>query len=205
MKEKKLKAVKDLRSAPYNPRRVSPEALRGLGASLRNFGDISGIVWNARTGHLVAGHQRVEALRKEHGDALRIEEGALVSPDGGRYPIRVVDWDDATEKAANVAANSPLLQGEFEQDALETLLREIRTEITDFEELRLSDYLPPEVAPYEPNQEPEFHNRTVVTGEEIEKTESGLPERFRRGERDLVDVICPYCSKEFGVAKNDLR
>jgi len=63
MPSKTIKSLADLRAASYNPREITQEALEGLGHSLEEFGDISGIVWNKRTGHLVAGHQRVEALR----------------------------------------------------------------------------------------------------------------------------------------------
>ena len=47
----------DLKPAPYNPRTISEEALKGLGVSLEEFGDISGFTWNKQTGHLVTGHQ----------------------------------------------------------------------------------------------------------------------------------------------------
>ena len=59
----KLQSIDDLRASPRNPRKISAEALAGLKTSLASYGDISGIVWNERTGELVAGHQRVRALK----------------------------------------------------------------------------------------------------------------------------------------------
>ncbi len=47
----------DLRPAHYNPREITAEAAEGLRHSLVEFGDISGIVWNQRTGNLVCGHR----------------------------------------------------------------------------------------------------------------------------------------------------
>lgn len=141
-KRARLTGVGDLREAVYNPRVISPEALGGLKRSMAEFGDLSGIVWNERTGNLVSGHQRVRALREEWGDKLELVDGVLVSP-GGRWPIRVVDWDEAREKAANVVANSPFLAGEFAHGALRDVLAELTAPgfLADglFESLRLTD------------------------------------------------------------------
>jgi hypothetical protein len=117
--------VSDLRAAPYNPRTISAEALQALQVSLGEFGDVSGIVWNRRTKHLVAGHQRLDALKKKHGDKLTIKDGALVAPGGVRFPIRVVNWPLEKEQAANLAANSPFLGGSFDPGGLEQVLRDL--------------------------------------------------------------------------------
>jgi len=45
--------IDDLKADPKNPRKISPEALDGLRYSLGEFGDLSGLVWNKRTGTLV--------------------------------------------------------------------------------------------------------------------------------------------------------
>ena len=116
--------LSDLSPAPYNPRRISPAAGAGLRASLSTFGDIAGIVWNSRTGHLVCGHQRVAELARLHGD-LSIADGRATAPDGESWAVRVVDWPLAREKAANVAANNPHVAGEFTEDVA-ALLAEIQ-------------------------------------------------------------------------------
>ena len=48
--------------SPRNPRRITDDALAGLRASLRTFGDLSGLVFNRRTGNVVCGHQRRVAV-----------------------------------------------------------------------------------------------------------------------------------------------
>ena len=127
----KPQSIDDLKSAPYNPRSISPEAIEGLKASLHEFGDISGLVWNARTGHLVTGHQRLRALKEKHGaESLRLQDGAVVTPTGERFPVRVVDWPEAKEKAANVAANSGLLMGDFTPE-LTAVLDEVRASLPE--------------------------------------------------------------------------
>lgn len=144
--ESLIATIDDLAAAPYNPRRISDDGRAALAASIERFGDIAGITWNAKTRRLVAGHQRVEALRSKYGSALRIEREehggvALIAPNGDRFAVRVVDWDEGTEKAANVAANSPMLAGEFTED-LDALLAEIRDfDGALFDDLRMDELL----------------------------------------------------------------
>jgi hypothetical protein len=61
MKEK-LSTVGQLKPAAYNPRCISDTELETLKRSLHDFGDLSGIVVNVRTGNLVGGHQRIKTL-----------------------------------------------------------------------------------------------------------------------------------------------
>jgi len=138
-------SVGDLKPAPYNPRRIDAKSAAGLARSFTEFGDISGLVWNRRTGHLVAGHQRLDALKRDHGDKLHMDQGAVVTPAGERFPVRVVDWPVEKEKAANVAANSPLLAGSFTPEGLEAVLADLKAaDGLDglFDGLRLDELLP---------------------------------------------------------------
>ncbi len=121
--------LSDLKEAPYNPRQISDEALNGLKISLDRFGDLSGITFNTRTGHLVAGHQRIKALREEYGD-IEFDGEKIVTPDGKEFRVRFVDWDESKEKAANIAANSETITGEFTDD-VQGLLEEIRLSMDD--------------------------------------------------------------------------
>lgn len=133
------KTLRDLRPAEYNPRSISPEALRGLGNSLETFGDLSGVTWNRRTGNLVCGHQRVQALGRRYGHGLGIEDGAIRTPDGKAFPVRIVDWDLDKEKAANIAANSPVISGEFTPGAVDILDDLAETMPDVFKDLRLAE------------------------------------------------------------------
>lgn len=117
--------LSDLKPAPYNPRTMTEESAIALQTSLSEFGDISGIVWNKKTGHLVAGHQRMDALRRKHGKKLVLCEGAIVTPEGECFPVRVVNWPEQKEKAANLAANSPYLAGFFDAKGLEAVLADL--------------------------------------------------------------------------------
>jgi len=122
---KLLKTLKDLKPAQYNPRSITPEALSGLGYSLQEFGDLSGIVFNTQTGNLVCGHQRVKALQEKYGNAAIINNA--IKANGHAFPIRLVEWPYQKELAANIAANSPTIQGDFTEE-LNALLEEIQIE-----------------------------------------------------------------------------
>ena len=121
-------ALSDLSPAPYNPRRISEDALAGLQASLGRFGLVQPPIFNERTGHLVGGHQRVKA-------ALSLGETEC--------DVVVVDIDPGEERALNVALNSPHIAGEFTDD-LQGLLGEIEDfDAGLFTELRLDELLLP--------------------------------------------------------------
>lgn len=172
--------IDDLIPSPRNPRRISARAALGLRASLERFADIAGIVFNARTRQLVCGHQRVAQLRSL-GAVLQVsgDDHAIVLGDR-RWPVRVVDWDHGTETAANLAANSPLIMGEFDPSLLSEAIDSLGDAIGDdgdFAGLMLGE-LPelPEIA--EP--EPEHGN-----GEPEEEPDEEEPE-------DALDLIAPY-------------
>lgn len=93
--------LEDLADAAYNPRKISAKALKGLQASLEEFGIVQPIVWNKRTKRIVGGHQRVRALR------------ALGSIEA---PVVVVNLDEKKEKTLNVTLNNPKIEGEFTDD-----------------------------------------------------------------------------------------
>jgi DNA modification methylase len=118
------RCLADLKDASYNPREISDTAAFGLAASLSEFGDISGIVFNTKTGNLVCGHQRVSELRKAHGD-LKIKAGRIETPDGHVFVVRLVKWTEEMERVANVAANNPHIAGSF-TDGISELLADIR-------------------------------------------------------------------------------
>lgn len=134
----KLESIEDLKPAPYNPRKIKKQAAEGLAKSIDEFGDISGIVWNKRTGHLVCGHQRLEQLKTLGGV---FHDGRIIlGNDKTRreFPVRVVDWTQGKEKAANVEANNRHIAGDFTDD-IGDLLGEIKLDLGDetFGELQL--------------------------------------------------------------------
>ena len=130
--------VKDLKPAGYNPRKISKKQLEMLAKSLREFGDLSGVVFNVRTGRLVGGHQRVKELdpswqieKQEHVDATgTIAVGHIEAP-WGRLSYREVDWEERKEAAANIAANKH--GGEWDIPKLKDLIVELDDGSMDME------------------------------------------------------------------------
>jgi DNA methylase len=87
------------------------------------------ITWNAKTGNIVGGHQRLKCYQ-----ALQKEE----------VEVWAVWLDEAQEKAANIALNK--LSGEFDLPALKDILEEIDTgeidlDITGFGADELADLM----------------------------------------------------------------
>lgn len=132
-----------LKADANNPRTIDDEALAGLRVSLEAFGDLSGIVLNERTGELVAGHQRLRGLRDDGAtEWVRVSkiEGYVLHPKTGeRFPVRIVEWDEETQRLANLAANNPHLQGQF-SDLAADQIREL-DEAKNFNELQLGKLL----------------------------------------------------------------
>lgn len=125
--------LKDIKANPKNPRTASDDKLALLKKSLAEFGDLSGIVYNRRTKHLIGGHQRKDVLppgskiflTKKYAKATKVGTVAEghVDVDGERFAFRVVHWDPVKEKAANIAANKGA--GEWDMDQLGEWMREL--------------------------------------------------------------------------------
>lgn len=124
-----ISKISDLKEAEYNPRTITEESFKGLKFSIDEFGDLSGIVFNKKTGSLVAGHQRLKAIKDQYGD-VNIINNQILLPNGEVFNVRIVDWDQKKEKAANIAANNPHIQGEF-TSGLAVLLEELKIDLPD--------------------------------------------------------------------------
>jgi len=112
---KKVK-VKDIKYAPYNPRKISDEVLEKLKRSIQEFGYVEPIIVNKRTMNIVGGNQRLKALKD-----LGVEEVQAV----------IVDLDDTHEKSLNLALNK--ISGEWDYPKLKDLLEELDTGEIDIE------------------------------------------------------------------------
>ena len=130
------KDFSELKANPKNPRKIDKHDYQALVASIKEFGDLSGIVFNQTTGQLVGGHQRTEAFRRMGGQARVIvsyrfpepnRQGTIalgyVDYDNEQFSYREVQWDETREKSANIAANR--IQGQFDLDLLSEITYEI--------------------------------------------------------------------------------
>lgn len=95
-----------IQNADYNPRIIDDSAKKKLKENLKKHGLISTIVWNKRTGNLVSGHQRLQAL-----DSLEHDKNYSLD-------VAVVNVDEREEKILNVQMNNPSMQGDWDIDML---------------------------------------------------------------------------------------
>src|SRR4051812_18566168 len=58
---------RDLKNAPYNPRKIDEHARKKLKAIVKRDGLIQTLTWNKRTGNLVGGHQRISLIDELEG------------------------------------------------------------------------------------------------------------------------------------------
>lgn len=187
------KKLDDLKPNPKNPRQISKADYDALVKSIKEFGDLSGIVFNVRTKQLVGGHQRTEAFKRMSGEKKIIITQRFDQPnhqgttalgyvdyDNEQYSYREVDWDEGREAAANIAANR--IQGQFDLD----LLAQVNYEISQLEGgddlLKLTGQSEDEI------------NKLLST-----VTDVGLPAgEDEQGKLDeMKKVVCPNCNHEF--------
>ena len=100
-----------IKKAPYNPRVISEEHLANLEKSMKKFGMVGVFVWNKRTGHLIAGHQRLSIEDKNHAG-------------GEEYEVQVdaTDLSLEEEQELNMLLNSGELTGEFKRDEVKRIV-----------------------------------------------------------------------------------
>jgi hypothetical protein len=134
----------DFKPASYNPRYITDARLHRLTKSIHSLGDLSGVVFNARTKRLVSGHQRLKTISglpssvkvKPYTDSYGTIELGYIEAHSKKgtikLPLRIVDWsNDKVEKVANIASNSH--GGEFDQSKLQKILQELDTKTFDIE------------------------------------------------------------------------
>ena len=146
-----IKSTADLSPAVYNPRKISGKQASMLKKSMEEFGDLSGIVVNIRTGNMIGGHQRINNLsedckivKKSFSDNIGTVATGYIQTDNGRWHYREVDWDEIKEKAANIAANKH--GGEWDLPKLNILLEDLKSidfemEIVGFDKVELKKLL----------------------------------------------------------------
>ena len=122
-----------LTADPANPNRMDPEDKARMAKALAEFGDLGGIVLNRRTGLLIGGHQRVDAMPGADIDVTDLPEpepdGTVargwLTCGGRRFGLRVVDWPEHKAHAALLAANRFGRVGQDDAALLKDLLQEL--------------------------------------------------------------------------------
>lgn len=113
-------------NAKYNPRKIKAANRARLRKSVSDFGLVTTLIWNKRTGNLVGGHRRLEEI------------DAIEATDDYSLTVAEIDIDSLREKALNLILNNPAAQGEYDDKLLSKVLQElagkIDIELTGFDE-----------------------------------------------------------------------
>lgn len=196
--------VQDLTHNPKNPRTITDEKLEQLKQALLEFGDLSGIVFNRKTKHLVGGHQRtkhfdedsVVTITKKYPKPSKtgtVAEG-YIDLFGERFSYREVSWPLFKERAANLAANKGA--GEWDVPELQTWLKELGSFDADLD-LSFTMFDSTEIAHLLPDT-------TSVKAHEREKTQVSKA-LIRRGDRYWVGPHMLICGEQDGFCDETIK
>lgn len=182
--------VASLAPQPENPRTITPAKAAQLKKTLLEFGDISGVVFNVKTKHLVGGHRRVEnfdqgasvVYTKKYKKPTKtgtVAEGHILLK-GEKFSYREVNWPLAREKAANLAANKNA--GEWDLPQVGKWIKELGSFDVDID-LDLTGFDPTEIAELPALTEVSGHERkTGGAGDDEDEEEAPRKFRCKRGE-----------------------
>lgn len=121
------KNIKELKAYDKNPRKMGKEEYQLLVESLQKYGDLSGVVFNRKTGNLIGGHQRTNHFKKEEAKVIITEsfdtptkQGTValgyIVLDGEKYSYREVEFSEEDEQKANILPNK--ISGTWDFDVL---------------------------------------------------------------------------------------
>jgi len=177
-----LVPLSQVQAWPRNPKKHDEP---GLDASLERFGFVNPLVLDETSGRLVAGHGRLEALRR------RLEAG---KPPPARVEVRGAEWcvpvlmgvsfaDEAEAEAYLLADNRLTELGGWDQVALADMLRRPVTERAALEGTGFTDEQADRILrTYKPPEEASF--------KEYDETVAEKPEHFG-------EVVCDACGHSF--------
>jgi hypothetical protein len=181
--------IADLRLAAYNPRvdlQPGDPDYVAIERSIARWDLVEPLVWNRRSGNLVAGHQRLKVLRAR-GDV--------------EVDVSVVDLSPPEEAALNVALNK--IAGAWDSpklfDVLSGLDGQVDLTMTGFEATVLADLARTMTTPlFTPDTGPTIATDEVTAGD-VAAAVKAKADPFKAPERIVHDVTCPRCGASFGV------
>lgn len=204
--EKRVIQRSQIKLAPYNPRKISEKAKKGLKANLKKVGLLGGIVWNEGTGNLVSGHQKIRIIDEVEGYNPETQENDY------QITVEVVNLTEKEEKEQNIFMNSTTVQGGFDNDLLADLLKDIDYKAAGLDEadmnVLIADVPVFDVADYNKLVKSDFQNLERLTDEEREakkkavkeakqKTKDKMEENYEEGESYIVVSFSSYENKVF--------
>lgn len=170
-----------LKPAAYNPRRISDYAKTGLRNAIEKFGMVQSIVWNERTGNVVGGHQRLDALTAMGEDTAEVV---------------VVDLSEQDEKMLNLSLNNPETQGTWDDEKLQELIDTMSAD-SAFDSVLVDDIRLSELVK-------QLASKEIDDMTDFDRAPAEPPGEFKSVDGDTIatDYRCPKCAYEWsGRAK----
>jgi hypothetical protein len=112
-----------LNKAAYNPRILNDNQKRKLKAGLKRHGLVAPVTWNARTGNIVGGHQRIGIM------------DSIMGTEDYKLHVSKINVTEGREKELNLLLNNSMAQGDWDIELLDTMLKDSAVDIegTGFE------------------------------------------------------------------------
>jgi hypothetical protein len=168
----------ELADNPRNWRRHPRAQLAALKDQMAAVGWAGALLYNERTGHLLDGHARK----------------GLAAP-GEKLPVLVGSWPEDQERLILATLDPLAAMAQADQDPLVALLGETETASEAIRAMLEA------LANGERKPMPEWHN---PDSDHIAKAEAELLGHFAGRGRDMVDVTCPHCLRNFSIARADM-
>ena len=155
------KKIIKIKPDPENPRTIEDYALEQLESSIDNFGDLSVLVCNEKTGQWVCGHQRNKVLNKKFPNHKIVKTKSIIvngekewegqvldkndHPTG--FHVRIVNKPIEWQKMANIIANDNRIAGQYDYNKLRAVIEKYPPppELEHFEITSLPAEIPLEI------------------------------------------------------------
>ncbi len=168
----------------------------------REFGDLSGIVYDLNSQEIISGNQRgrvwdianceiVYTSQAEEPDEQGTVGIGYVIWEGSHYNYREVRWTPEQCEQANIIANRA--GGSWDFDILGNQFEQADLLDWGFEPFEFGNM-------YQPDMNPSIGNKNY-NEDDITIAKGKLDEKFSKAGRELLSTLCPYCGEEFHVEK----
>ena len=141
----KIKLI-DLELAEYNPRQISDNNLDKLRKSIHSFGFVDPIIINLKNNRIIGGHQRYKVLMEDYDNNKELNIYKL-GDIGWAFPDEDITINsEEDEKALNISLNQNNLMGEWDNEKLKDIFKDLNDvdfdlELTGFDDFEIDFFL----------------------------------------------------------------
>ena len=194
--------ISDLKAYHKNPRKITKEMYDLLSSTLKEYGDLSGIVRNVRTGEVLGGNQRTQFFKDNQKDVEIVYTQKFSKPtpqgtialgyvmfQGESFNYREVDWDEKKSERANIIANK--VGGFWDNDILANQF--------DIEDLKLAGFQDFELGNFQEEIQMDTNDLSKNMETYLEGNIKQIVLYFKKDQFDEVMEKMEKLMAEFGV------